>query len=329
MAITTDKTNQQMGSELLPIIADAPVFMFSGQGSQKPKMGEDLMGITEVASVFECASDVFGFDVAQLISSADAQTLNETRNAQRTLCTLSVGIAEALRARGVNPAAVLGFSLGQISALAVSGMLSVEETFALVKERSRIMAEAAEEHPGVMSALLKIDEARAAALCEENSYNDIVVPANFNCPGQIVVSGTEEAVKRVEQAWINEGGRVARLATAGAFHSPLMADAAQNFATYLENIAFNEARIPLICNVDAAPLTSQDAREHLALHLVRPVLFDQSVRNLIDAGAKTFAEVGYGGVLYGLMRRIDPNVNRINVQDRACFDDIIAKYGSV
>ncbi len=329
MALTTDMKEQLMGSKWLPIISDAPVFLLSGQGSQKPHMGEDLMDITEVDATLSCASDVFGFDVAKIISSADSQTLNDTRNAQCTLCALSIGIATALEAKGVEPVAVLGFSLGQISALAISGMLSVEQTFELVKERSRVMAEAAKEHPGVMSALLRIDETQVSTLCEQNSQGDIVVPANFNCPGQIVISGTEDAVKRVEQAWEQSGGRFSRLATSGAFHSPLMSDAAQKFESYLKNVSFNEARIPLICNVDAAPLSAKDACDHLARHLVSPVLFEQSVCNLIDNGAKTFAEVGYGGVLFGLMKRIDKSVNRLNVQDRAGFDEITSTYGSL
>ena len=146
---------------LPPLLAGAPVFMFSGQGSQKPGMG------------------------------GDPDELNDTRNAQPALCVLSVGIARALMARGVQPAAVLGFSLGQVSALAVSGMLSDEATFALVKARSELMAEAAAAHPGVMSALLKADEDVVAALCEQCAEGEVLVPANFNCPGQIVIAGAQ------------------------------------------------------------------------------------------------------------------------------------------
>ena len=152
---------------LPPLLARAPVFMFSGQGAQKPGMGADLLDIPEVKGTFSCASDVLGYDVADLVLNADPDELNDTRNAQPALCVLSVGIARALMARGVQPAAVLGFSLGQVSALAVSGMLSDEATFALVKARSELMAEAAAAHPGVMSALLKADEDGVAALCEQ------------------------------------------------------------------------------------------------------------------------------------------------------------------
>ena len=231
----------------------APVFLFSGQGAQKPGMGADLFDVKEVAETLACASDVFGFDVAGLMANAAPERLDDTRYAQPALCALSVALARALAARGVEPAAVLGFSLGQASALAASGMLSCEATFAFVKERSRLMAEAAAAHPGAMSALLKADEAGVQALCDECAQGDVLVPANFNCPGQIVIAGTSAAVERAEAAWAASGKRFSRLATSGAFHSPLMAEAAEGLAAYLKDVAFEEARVPLVCNVDASP----------------------------------------------------------------------------
>ncbi len=309
---------------LPPLLARAPVFMFSGQGAQKPGMGADLLDIPEVKGTFSCASDVLGYDVADLVLNADPDELNDTRNAQPALCVLSVGIARALMARGVQPAAVLGFSLGQVSALAVSGMLSDEATFALVKARSELMAEAAAAHPGVMSALLKVDEDGVAALCEQCAEGEVLVPANFNCPGQIVIAGAPAAVERAEAAWAEAGKRSSRLATSGAFHSPLMADAAAGLAAYLDNVEFSEARIPLVCNVTAAPLFAADARENLVRHLTSPVRFDASVAALTAAGADMFVEVGFGGVLANLVKRIDKTATRACVQDRASFDGCLA-----
>ncbi len=303
-----------------------PVFLFSGQGAQKPGMGEDLLDVAEVASTLECASDVVGYDIAGLIREASADQLNDTRTAQSVLCALSVGIAHALENRGVSPAAVLGFSLGQVSALAVAGMLSDEEAFSLVKVRSDVMAHAADEREGAMSALLKADEDAVRDLCGKCAEDEVLVPANFNCPGQIVISGDVAAVGRAEDMWSAGGGRFSRLATSGAFHSPLMAGAADELAAYLEGVDFSEARIPLICNVDAAPLRAEDARDHLVLHLTHPVLFEQSVSALVDAGARTFVEVGYGGVLTGLVRRIDKGVARMNVQDKEGFEEAVASY---
>lgn len=306
------------------IPAGAPVFLCSGQGSQKPGMGADLMDVPEVRATFACASEVLGFDVADLVLNADAAELNDTRNAQPALCVLSVAVARALMARGVQPAAVLGFSLGQVSALAVSGMLTDEATFALVKVRSQLMAEAAAAHPGAMSALLKADEDGVQALCEQCAEGDVLVPANFNCPGQIVIAGTPAAVERAEAAWAEAGKRSSRLATSGAFHSPLMASAAEGMAAYLENVEFSEARVPLVCNVTARPLSAADARENLVRHLTSPVRFDASVAALAAAGADTFVEVGFGGVLANLVKRIDKTATRACVQDRASFDALLA-----
>lgn len=310
------------------IPAGAPVFLCSGQGSQKPGMGADLMDVPEVRATFECASEVLGFDVADLVLNADAAELNDTRNAQPALCVLSVAVARALMARGVQPAAVLGFSLGQVSALAVSGMLTDEATFALVKARSQLMAEAAAAHPGAMSALLKADEDGVQALCEQCAEGDVLVPANFNCPGQIVIAGTPEAVERAEAAWADAGKRSSRLATSGAFHSPLMASAAEGMAAYLESVEFSEARVPLVCNVTARPLSAADARESLVRHLTSPVRFDASVAALAAAGADTFVEVGFGGVLANLVKRIDKTATRACVQDRASFDALLAAQAS-
>lgn len=306
------------------IPAGAPVFLFSGQGSQKPGMGADLMDMPEVRATFACASEVLGFDVADLVLNADAAELNDTRNAQPALCVLSVAFARALMARGVQPAAVLGFSLGQVSALAVSGMLTDEATFALVKVRSQLMAEAAAAHPGAMSALLKADEDGVQALCEQCAEGDVLVPANFNCPGQIVIAGTPAAVERAEAAWAEAGKRSSRLATSGAFHSPLMASAAEGMAAYLESVEFSEARVPLVCNVTARPLSAADARENLVRHLTSPVRFDASVAALAAAGADTFVEVGNGCVLANLVKRIDKTATRACVQDRASFDALLA-----
>lgn len=317
-----------MTVQISSIAAGDPVFLFSGQGSQKPGMGSDLMDIPEVRSTLSCASDVLGFDVAYRMQHAEPEELNDTRVAQPVICALSIGIARALVARGITPAAVLGFSLGQISALAVSGMLTDEATFYLVKERSQLMAEAACAHPGAMSALLKADEESVQALCDQCAEGDVLVPANFNCPGQIVIAGTPAAVARAEEAWGAAGKRSSRLATSGAFHSPLMAGAAEAYATYLQGVEFSEPHTPLICNVDAAPLVAATAREHLVRHLTSPVRFDKSVAALASAGATTFVEVGFGGVLANLVKRIDREATRACVQDRASFDAFIAAQSS-
>ena len=210
---------------LAPLGPAGLVFMASGQGSQKPGMGADLLDIPEVANVFECASDVLGRDVAALVRDASPEELNDTRNAQIAIAALSVGMGRALEARGIVPDALLGFSLGQVSAMVLGGMLAEEDAFALIAERSRLMGEAADANPGVMSALLKITLPEAEALCAQCAEDEVLVPANLNGGGQIVIAGTPAAVTRAEEAWAASKGRFSRLATSGAFHSPLMAPA--------------------------------------------------------------------------------------------------------
>ena len=160
--------------------------------------------------------------------------------------------------------------------------------------------------------------------CVSGAEGEVLVPANFNCPGQIVIAGAPAAVESAEAAWAEAGKRSSRLATSGAFHSPLMADAAAGLAAYLENVEFSEARIPLVCNVTAAPLSAADARENLVRHLTSPVRFDASVAALTAAGADMFVEVGFGGVLANLVKRIDKTATRACVQDRASFDGCLA-----
>ncbi len=295
-------------------------FLFSGQGAQKPGMGSDLLDVPEVAAAVACASDVLGYDVADLLRNAPAEKINDTLFAQPAMCVLSVGIARALVARGVQPQAVLGFSLGQISALAISGMLSDADTFALVAKRAELMAEAASAHPGVMSALLKATPEEVEKLCAEVADGQVLVAANYNSPGQIVISGEVAAVERAEAAWSASGKRVARLATSGAFHSPLMQQAADGLDAYLSGVTFNEPSIPVICNTDACEMDAASARARLVEHLTHPVRFQQSVERLREQGVDCFVEVGFGGVLSNLVKRICRDCERPCVQDRESFD---------
>ncbi|MFR1168359.1 MAG: ACP S-malonyltransferase [Adlercreutzia equolifaciens] len=246
--------------------------------------------------MFACASDVLGRDVAALVRDASPEELNDTRNAQIAIAALSVGMGRALEARGIVPDALLGFSLGQVSAMVLGGMLAEEDAFALIAERSRLMGEAADANPGVMSALLKITLPEAEALCAQCAEDEVLVPANLNGGGQIVIAGTPAAVTRAEEAWAASKGRFSRLATSGAFHSPLMAPAQEPFADYLAR--WTSAR--QWCRSSAthvAPLDAAGARDELVAHLVSPVQFEASVAKLQEAGAKMFAEVGFGGVL--------------------------------
>ena len=288
-------------------------FLLSGQGAQKPGMGAALIesGAPEAAETFAIASEAFGFDVADVCLHASADQLRDTAFAQPAMCALSVAVAKALEARGVRPAFVAGFSLGQIAALAVSGMTSEADAFAIAAYRAKVMAEAAAARPGSMCALLGGDMNEARDVCLQVAGDDVLVRANYNAPGQIVVSGDAAAVDRAAEAWRQRPRHKATmLATSGAFHSPLMQPAADALRDFLVDIEFLEPRVPLVCNTDARPLSAAVAREHVALQVASPVLFEQSVRWLSMRGVDVFVECGFGGVLSKLVRRIEPDALR-------------------
>ena len=301
------------------------VFMFPGQGAQKPGMGADLLEVPEVAQVFKVASEVCGIDVAALSHEGTAEEVNDAYNAQVLTVALSVGVARALEARGIRPEAALGFSLGQISALMATGSLSLEEGFALLEVRARSMAEACKDRPGAMYALLGASHEDAEKLCAECAQDDVLVCANYNAPGQVVVSGDIAAIERAETAWRESGKRGARLNTAGAFHSPLMASASEAVRAKCAELAWKSPSAPIVCNTDAKAFEVSEAADRLARQVVSPVLFEQSVAALAVHGASEFAEVGFGAVLNGLVRRIDKSAGRVRVGTLAELDAFCAQ----
>ncbi len=290
-------------------------FLLSGQGAQKPGMGAGLLDIPSGRAVFEEASEAFGFDVADACLNAAPERLNDTAVAQPATVTCSVASAAALMEAGVRPDYVLGFSLGQVSALAVAGMLGREDAFKFTAFRAHAMAEAAAQRDGAMCALMGGESAEVEELCAQLAQDDVLVPANYNSPGQTVVSGDRAAVLRAQEAWVERPKhRAAMLATSGAFHSPLMQPAAEKIAGYLADVQFRDADVPLVCNVDARPLAASDAADHLAHQVVSPVRFEQSVAWLLEQGVDTFVECGFGGVLVGLVRRIDKSAARFKAE---------------
>lgn len=289
------------------------VYMFPGQGAQKPGMGADLLQVPEVAQVFSVASEVCGIDVAALSREGTEQQINDAYNAQVLAVAVSVGASRALGARGVQPEATLGFSLGQISALMATEALSLEEGFSLLDVRARSMARACEQHPGAMYALLGATHEDAQVVCDACAEGEVLVCANYNASGQVVVSGTLPAIERAEAYWREAGKRGARLNTAGAFHSPLMATAADAVRAKCAELSWHEPKVPVICNTDAKPFVVAQAASRLAAQVVSPVLFEQSVSALLQQGYSSFAEVGYGAVLNGLVRRINKKAARVRV----------------
>ena len=290
------------------------VWMMPGQGAQKIGMGADLLVLPEVEETFALAQKATGIDVVALTQTEDEAAINDALNSQVLTAALSVGVARALLARGAKPDVVVGFSLGEISGLMVAGILSLEEGFALLNERAHALADACEKHPGAMLALLGATHEEAQEACDACAQGEVLVCANYNAPGQVVVSGTVAAIDRAEVYWKEQSKRSARLRTAGAFHSPLMAEAADRVGEFCKTLTFNSENVlPLICNTDAQPFVASEAVDRLARQVKSPVKFEQSIAALVQQGETDFVEVGFGGVLTNLVKRVDRSTNRTKI----------------
>lgn len=292
-------------------------FVFPGQGAQAVGMGKDVYdALPNSRAVFEKGDEVLGFPPSKLIFEGPDSELKQTVNTQPALLTASVAYLEALREQGLKPDYVAGHSLGEYSALVAAGVLSYEDAVTLVRLRGRFMEEAVPGGQGAMAAVLGAEREALAALCQTISEeNGVVELANVNCPGQIVVSGSQEGVNGVVQRVKEAGGkRAIPLEVSGPFHSSMMRAAADRLAEELKKVTFNTPNVPVIVNVTASPVTDpEEIRELLVRQVYSPVLWQDSIEWLIADGVDTFVEIGSGIVLAGLIRKIDKTVKVINI----------------
>jgi [acyl-carrier-protein] S-malonyltransferase len=287
----------------------AIAFQFPGQGSQAVGMGASLAdAYPEARDVFHAADDALGFELSRLCWEGPEEKLKATENAQPALLVHGVAAARALAARGVAPVAAAGHSLGEFTAHVAAGSLSFVDAVRLVRVRGQAMARSGSESPGTMAAVIGLDEAAIDELCTDSRRDgEVLVPANFNSPGQIVISGSTEAVHRAMAAAKERGARKAvELQVSGAFHSPLMGSAVSRLRDALADVEIRPATIPVVANVDACPVTAPDAiRARLVEQVTGAVRWTDCVLALRDLGVRRFVEPGPGNVLTGLLRRID------------------------
>jgi len=298
--------------------------LFPGQGAQQPGMGAWLLDRPTSQRIFSLASQAAGLDLAAVCRQGPEAQLGQTETAQPALLAVGLSCWQALAARGVQPAAAAGHSLGEFGAWVVSGLLGLEEACRLVAERGRLMAAAAGERPGGMAAVLGLTGEQVAQICRQAAASGVVVPANYNCPGQVVISGEPaglEAAARLVQA---TGGKVVRLAVGGAFHSPLMEQASTRFAKVVESVHLGQVSVPVAANLAGIMVSDRiAAREALAGQMLAPVRWEAGMRSLLAAGVDVFLEMAPGRTLAGLLRRIDREAQVLSVDDEGAFEQAV------
>jgi len=281
-------------------------YIFPGQGSQFPGMGQELDSNPKAKQLFEEADDLLGFSLTHTMFNGSKEELTKTNVTQPAIFLHSVALAAT--SENFNPDMVAGHSLGEFSALVASEAMQFREGLALVAKRASAMQKACELQPGTMAAVLGLDDSIVEDICK--SIDDIVVPANYNCPGQLVISGSVSGVTLACEKLTEAGARRALiLPVGGAFHSPLMEPAREELAKAIDEVAFQVPKCPIIQNVDArSHMDITEIKENLIAQLTAPVRWTQSIQQMVASEASDFIETGPGKVLQGLVRKINREV---------------------
>lgn len=299
------------------------VLMFPGQGAQYVGMAKSLCENHDRArEMLARADSVLGTELSGIMFHGPLEALTLTKNTQPAIFIHSVLVLEAFGQFPFSVGAACGHSLGEYSALYAAGSLSFEDALRLVRERGLLMYESGTKRSGTMAAVMGLDAPAIESICARSSGPGVAVPANFNCPGQIVISGDVEAVRRAMEGAKSAGAqRVIELEVSGAFHSPLMEDASSGLAERLSRVEVKDARFPVVSNATAVPVTrAEDIRRALVAQLTSPVRWEESMRKLLSLGFTTFIELGPGRVLSGLIKRVDRSVKLFNVDS---YEDLV------
>ena len=301
-------------------------YLFPGQGSQKVSMGYDLYEKTNIGKeYFDIANDIMGYNIKEIIFNGPEDKLKETTYTQPAIYIVSVIIGKILLEKGYEPKMVAGHSLGEYSACTISGSFSFENGLSLVKLRAENMQIAGKTNPGTMAAIIGLSSEDILEICTSTSTEtNVVVPANFNSPNQIVISGNNSAVQNAMQEARNTGARLVKeLNVSGAFHSPLMETAKSALSEALDKIDINDSDIPVYSNVNAQPtFNANEIRINLKNQIDSPVLWTNTIVNMKNDNALKMIEVGPGKVLQGLTRKIDKDLESFGVENLDQINEI-------
>jgi [acyl-carrier-protein] S-malonyltransferase len=307
-------------------------FLFPGQGAQAIGMGMEIARAFPVAAqLFKKANDIVGFDLSGVCFEGPAEQLNSTTVSQPAIFTTSAAILEVLRMESpidkISPDVMAGLSLGEYTALYAADLISFEDGLSLVQKRGQAMQAAADESEGAMVSVIGLDEETVHRLCEEAGEGELLEPVNFNCPGQIVISGDKKACRIAKELAIKCGAiKVVRLEVAGAFHTQMMSSAAEALREALTHCKIAEptgTQIIANINADYYP-SSEKIKEGLVKQLTHPILWQKCMERLLADGVETFYEIGPGRVLTGLMRRINRKVKVINLSSLQAIKELLS-----
>lgn len=307
-------------------------FIFPGQGAQYIGMGKEIAELfPSAADIFRRAGDALGFDIREMIFNGDEETLSITENTQPAILTASIACLMPLLEAGIKPDYTAGLSLGEYAAHVLSGTFSFEDAVRLVRKRGKFMQDAVPVGLGAMAAIIGLDREEVIEICEEAQNTGIIGPANFNCPGQVVVAGETAAVNEAVRLATEKGAKRAVLLNVSApFHCIMLEPAGEQLREALKDIEVHPMTVPVVSNVTGKVIPSEDqVKELLVQQVSKSVLWEDCIRTMAEAGVDTFVEIGPGKVLGGFVKKIDKELRTFNVEDKASLDKTLGALKGV